>query len=333
MRPGVEPPLRRRGGRRLAAAAVALLAIVGTAPAQEVLEGGATRVEFDRGDRGFALGVLGAVPGAEERVRAAFGLEVAGPKTVKVVADQRALDAEVRRRDGGGAPDWAGAVALPRHRLVLLRIDLPRRDDFAVRALLAHEFFHLALADAVAAAGATAAPIPRWFEEGCAQIAAGRRRPDEDVDLRPAAFFGNLLERADLDAAFAGGEGAAAAAYAEAESFLRGLIDLYGPAAPARALHALLRGTPLHDATRALGGFSCDVEWDRWKAGLRADRSWILALAGRLLLGVFFLAVVVFALARRRRKDAALEAKWAEETAGTTGTTDAATEPPSPVAP
>lgn len=329
MRPGVEPLRRRRGVLRLAVAAAALLCVAAPSSAQEFLDGGATRVEFDRGDRGFALGVLGAVPGAEERVRAAFGLELAGPKTVKLVADQRALDAEVRRRNGGGAPDWAGAVALPRDRLVLLRIDLPRRDDFAVRALLAHEFFHLALADAVAAAGATAAPIPRWFEEGCAQIAAGRRRPDEDVDLRPAAFFGSLLERADLDAAFAGGEGAAAAAYAEAESFLRGLIDLYGPAAPARVLHAMLGGTPLHDATRPLGGLPCDVEWDRWKAALKADRSWIVALAGRLLLGVLFLAVVVFALARRRRKDAALEAKWAREIAAASGPSEATAEPSS----
>ena len=237
------------------------LALAGAAGAQDVYETRTTRLEFDAGRRAFALLALSECPSAVDRVRTILGLETPEPRTIRIVADQPELDDRVREAVGADAPDWAGAIAVPSRRLVFLRADLPRRDDLAVRAILAHEFAHLAIQKALEERGRATRPIPRWLEEGFAQIAAGRLRLDEDVDLRPAAFFGRLLEPADLDAAFRGGEGAAAKAYAEAEAFLRFLARRHGTSTTPRLLRALLDGVPLKDAVTPFGGQPFDAEW------------------------------------------------------------------------
>jgi hypothetical protein len=300
---------------------VLLFAAVGEAFGQETLESGAVRVVFDRSHRAFALGVLGEISGAEDRVRTALGLELKAPRTIRLVADQDELDVRVREITGHDAPDWAGAIAIAANHLVLLRVDLPRRDDVAVRSVVAHELAHLALAEAVAALPEPVR-IPRWLEEGFAQIAAGRGRPDEVVDLRPAAFFGRLLDVTALDAAFAGGEGAAATAYAQAESFLRRLISQYGPGVPSKLIRSLLSGTSLEVAVQSLGGFPFESEWDAWVRELRADKKWIAAFVGQSLLGALFLVVVALAFLRRKRKDAGFQEKWKAEEESAAGTAD-----------
>jgi hypothetical protein len=279
----------------------------------EVLEAGGTRIEYARGGRAFAVRVAAETMFAAERASFVLGAPVPREKTVRIVGDRDELEARVRAATGGRAPDWAGAIAIPPARLVFLRSDLPRLDDGMLRALLAHEFAHLAVFAGAAARGPAGRLPPRWVDEGYAQLAAGRLRTPEEVDLRPAEFFGRLLPLDELDAAFRGGEGAAALAYAQSEAFLRHLTQGRRPGAGVRLLRSMLDGLSLADAVVLESGLPLEQEFAAFRASLRRDRSWMVALAGQILLALFFTSALIFAWFKRRERRRAAFARWDAE--------------------
>ena len=321
-RPGIRVELRHRPMRflhllLLVAAAGCTVAL--PLPAQlgaESLKAGGIEILYATGGRAFALKVLSECPAADERVRSILGISPPRAKTVQIVADQDELDRRVRAMTNGRAPDWAGAIAIPAARLVFLRADLPRTDEGPLRALLAHEFAHLAVHAGTPHRGVEGRSLPRWIDEGFAQIAAGVLRTPEAVDLRPAAFFGRLLDLKELDAAFHGGEGAAGLAYAESEAFLRHLAAGKKPGAHVRLLRSLLNGVSLEDAVVLEGGLPLEAEWESFRAELSRDKSWMAAMAGQILMAVLFVLVLTTALVRgRARRRAAFERWDAEEAA------------------
>jgi hypothetical protein len=302
--------------------ATLLFAAASIAHAQGVVEAGGTRVLHDDARRGFALAVLVESPRAEDRVLSTLGLSTPREKTVVVVRNQTELDRAVREATGGGAPDWAGAVAAPALRTVWIRVDLPRKDDYAIRALLAHEYAHLALHEARLARGALFGPPRRWVEEGFAQIAAGRLRLDERVDLRPAAFFGTLHDPAALDLAFRGGEGAAAKAYAQAEAFLRRLDDRHGSATIPKLVRYSLDGADVEAAVFRACGVSFDDAWAGFVRELRNDRTWMAEVAASFFVAVFIGGVALLAYARLRERRRRARARWDAEEAAAAATAD-----------
>ncbi|HYC77321.1 MAG TPA: hypothetical protein VEI02_06805 [Planctomycetota bacterium] len=278
--------------------------------AQLVLDGPTVRVVYDAPRRGLAVNVLSETAAAEEMTAIALGLATPKDKTVEITPDQAGLDARVRALTGGPAPDWAGAVAIPSRNLVLVRADAPRGAHPGLRGLLAHEYAHLALH--AARATHEAPPFPRWVEEGLAQYAAGRLRPEETVDLRPAAFLGRLKGPVELEALFGGGEGAAATAYAQADAFVRSMALRHGWTAPRRLVRALTEGSTLDAAVVHATGFPLESEWNAFAAELAGDRSWLWSLAGQVLVAVFLTGVAVLGLARRRRRRLQAEAAWSK---------------------
>lgn len=298
--------------------AFATLAAAQTAAqaAAETLEAGGVKILYATGGRAFALKVLGECPQADDRVRSILGISPPREKTVHIVADQDELEHRVRAMTNGRAPDWAGAIAIPAARLVFLRADLPRTDEGPLRALLAHEFAHLAVHAGAARQGIAGRALPRWIDEGFAQIAAGVLRTPESVDLRPAAFFGRLLDLKELDAAFQGGEGAAGLAYAQSEAFLRHLAAGKRPGAHVRLLRSLLDGVSLENAVVTEGGLPLEAEWEAFRAELRRDKTWMAAMAGQIFMAGLFTIALILALMRRRLRRQEAFARWdAEEAA------------------
>jgi hypothetical protein len=69
---------------------------------------------------------------------------------------------------GGRAPEWAGGVAIPQQRrIVVPAYPAPGVDRRSAEATLRHEIVHLILHERLPP------PIPRWFDEGYAEIASG----------------------------------------------------------------------------------------------------------------------------------------------------------------
>jgi hypothetical protein len=267
-------------------------------------------VAFEPAARSRALEILAATAPARDRVAERTGITIQGPLTILVVRDGDVMRREVAARTGHEPPDWAGGLALTDSRLVLIRADLQGEPFDRVGSVVTHELVHVALAQARAADGAR---IPRWFEEGVAQWVAGRARPLDVPDLRPAATFGYLLDLAAMDAAFAHGEGTATRAYAHAESFVRFVARRHGIEKVRATIELLLQGVELDTALFLTTSAGLQTLWGAWRTDLASDKSWMIATGSQALVAILILVVVVLGAIRVFKRKRAIEQSWGEE--------------------
>jgi hypothetical protein len=182
--------------------------------------------------------------------------------------------------------------------------------DRNLRALLHHEVAHVLVAQA-----AGGRPVPRWFNEGVATVAA-REWGLEDRARFAAAVVGSRPHSAtDLDAAFGGSDAQVTRAYALAAAFVRFIRSEYGAAAPAKILSGLARGLDFDTAFyRATGAglpraekafFEDQAFWNTWLP--------FLTSTGALWLAITFLALI--AIQRRRARSRRLLETWEREDA------------------
>jgi hypothetical protein len=141
------------------------------------------------GDLGLAREVLAiarapmALPG--------FAPAAAPDSTTIILA---ATPREWSAATGGAAPEWAGGIASPEDRLIVLPV-YPHPGVRELQVTLRHELAHLQLAARVPG------PIPRWFHEGYAEVAAGGERARLAYLLSASAV--DHLRRRSGDAGFA----------------------------------------------------------------------------------------------------------------------------------
>lgn len=272
------------------------------------------RVVFAPRWRHLALSVLADAGASRIKVRSRIGRPVPNDVTIEIVEDVTELILRSRAATGVEAPDWAAAIAWCPANLILMRADAAYPMDERVSPLLLHEFTHLALGRAADGSLVTRRAVPHWFEEGVAQWVAGAPKPTAEVDLRPAAFFGSLMDRPAMAAAFLGNENAAEAAYAHTRGWVLWMARVGGWESPRKVIdHLIDDGLPFEDAVRLGVGLSPVLIDEGWRDHLRADLSWVPGFLGQLLFGAILVAAVVLgsrkvALRRTRVMD-----KWAKE--------------------
>ncbi len=282
--------------------------------AQERLQGPALEIRCAPAAREAGIAALNAFSEARARVRVALGLDALVPVVVELVPNQAALLARVRECGAAEPEHWVVAVALPWQGLMVLRTDqaggaLPR-----LRGLLAHEYAHLALGAALRAADTP--PVPRWVDEGLAQVAEGRLFVEETPALHMRAFFHTLLPLSELENRFPQTEGGGALAYAQAESFVKWLGRRGEGGLPA-FVQLLVHGASVDNAVRAHTGLDLQRAEERWRRELRDDRSWMLEMLLQVAFGGFVAVACVLAVARlvRRRRKLMQELERSEEMA------------------
>jgi hypothetical protein len=118
---------------------------------------------------------------------------------------------------------------------------------------------------------------------------------------------------AELDQRFAGGQSEVNRAYAIAGSFVRDLFDRYGQDVAARILQGVSRGLSFPDAFKAATGDSLAAAessfWDRQTFWYR----WVPVLTSSVTLWMIVTLLALWAIKRRRQRDAALRRIWDAE--------------------
>jgi len=156
-------------------------------------------------------------------------------------------------------------------------------------------------------------PLPRWFHEGMAMIAGLSWGFDDRSRLTLALLVDRPVSLAGLDDRFAGGQSEVNRAYAIAGAFVRDLFDRYGQDVAARILQGVARGLSFPDAFRAATGDSLAAAessfWDRQTFWYR----WVPVLTSSVTLWMLVTLLALWAIKRRRERDAALRRIWDAE--------------------
>ena len=286
--------------------ALLLLALLwsGAAGAQEVLEGGGVRVVHAPRHAPLAREVLAVA-------RRPFVLPGLGPAaapestTIVLAADAR----QWSEATGGLAPEWAGGVAFPHERLIVL----PIYPSAAVRpsetgTVLRHELAHVLLRRSLPG------DIPRWFDEGYAELAAGSWDVESAWQLRIAFLTGRAPPLDSLALRWPRASADARLAYLLSATAVEHLRRRTGDDGFALLMANWRRDGSLDRAVRATWGMTMGQLEDEWRADVRRRYGWLLVLGNIAI--VWFAATVLVLLAwipRRRRNRERIAAMQAEE--------------------
>ena len=217
--------------------------------------------------------------------------------------------ADFRAATGGGAPEWAGGVAIPE----LRRIVLPsypsanvRQADAAV--LLRHEVAHLVLHQAAPG------PVPRWFDEGYAEVASGGWDVEGAWQLRVGMVLGAVPPLDSLALEWPAGAERARFAYLLSATAVDHLRRRGGERGMELFFANWRREESFDRALRTTFGLTLGQFEEEWRRDVRRRYGWLLALSNA---AVIWLIAAVLALLmwipRRRRNRRRMDAMRAEE--------------------
>ncbi len=208
-------------------------------------------------------------------------------------------------------PSWVSGYARGGENLIVL---FPARvrsyPDRNLRTLVHHEVAHVLVAQAT-----RGRPVPRWFNEGVATVAAREWGVEDRARFAAAVIGGKARKTGDLDRFFQGSDAEVRRAYAMSAAFVRFIQHDFGTLAPASVLRGVARGLEFDDAFLEATGiplaraehtfFEKDAFWNTWLP--------FLTSTGALWMAVTLLALV--AIQRRRIRSRQMIEEWEEEEA------------------
>lgn len=206
-------------------------------------------------------------------------------------------------------PSWVSGYARGNDATIVL---FPARvrsyPDRNLRALVHHEVAHVLVAQA-----ARGRPVPRWFNEGVATVAAREWGVEDRARFAMAVIGGKAKKAADLDGFFQGSDAEVHRAYALSAAFVRFIQHEYGTLTPAAVLRGVARGLDFNEAFVQATGvplpraeytfFEKDAFWNTWLP--------FLTSTGALWMAVTILALV--AIHRRRVRSRQMIEHWESE--------------------
>jgi hypothetical protein len=212
-----------------------------------------------------------------------------------------------------GVPPWVSGYAYGAEGvIVLLPARTPSYPDSSLEELLRHEVAHV-----LAARASGGRPLPRWFHEGVAMIAGSSWGLDDRSRLTVTMIGGGEVSLDELERQFSGGRGSTVNAYAIAGAFVNSLLDQEldqeGDGVVARILAGVGRGLPFEDAFRAATGSAlADAERSFWRRETLWYR-WVPILTSSVTLWLLITLLAMWAMGKRRARDAALRRMWEDE--------------------
>jgi hypothetical protein len=241
-------------------------------------------------------------PGRLEDAARLAGLFRAGPPVRVILAPEGSLLATA-------VPPWVSGYADPAAGVVVLMpARAPSYPDSSLEDLLRHEVAHVLIGRA-----AGGQPVPRWFQEGLAMIAGQSWGLEDRSRLTLALFADRRVPLSELDSHFAGGQGTVQRAYTVAGACVRDLIQRHGQRSTGAILAGLADGLPFAEAyRRATGEALADAEdsfWDRQTFWYR----WVPFLTSSVILWIGITLLALWAMAKRRSRDAAQRRAWEAE--------------------
>jgi hypothetical protein len=266
-----------------------------------------SRIHYQADNRGTARTLSVHAEESIPRLAQELGLPTGGVMDIVLSPDTE----HFREIQPGTPPQWADATAWPRSGLIFLRAPGERGGGMRpLNQVLDHEIVHVVLGRAFAPT-----TVPRWLQEGTAQLLAREYTPELTEQLASGVLGDNLLELQDLTTGFPQGPTKARLAYAQSADFMAHIRTDYGEEAFQDLIQHLADGKPADAAIRlATGRSMTEVDKD-WRERLESGPLWLQAVVNDTTL--LAMAGLFFALGFwrfRARKKAILD-QWEKEEA------------------
>ncbi len=251
--------------------------------------------------------------GLAQRVRELDALKLAG--IVELVglgeagAPIRVILAPEDSETATSTPSWISGYAYGSLGVIVLFPErTPSYPDSSLPELLRHEIAHVLIARA-----AGGHPIPRWFNEGLATLAADVWRISDRSRLTASLVFRGETPLAEIEELFDGDRADIARAYALSSALVRDIALRYRDGAPAEVLGLLAIGVPFEEAfLRGTGRTVAQAERSFWRRHSFWYR-WFPIVTSSITGWTFITFLFLVAAWRKRRKTEELRRRWDEE--------------------
>ncbi|MBM74056.1 MAG: hypothetical protein CMK59_01540 [Proteobacteria bacterium] len=255
-------------------------------------EGIYASVYYTSQDRKVALELAQYSAQSIPRLAKKLGLSTGGAVDIYIAPSQESFLA----MQPAIPPDWADGTAWPKSGLIFLRSPSIRdgRSD-SLMQVLDHEIVHILLGRAFAHQ-----PVPRWLQEGYAQIAA-REYNEETLDaLAQAGFVDAWIPLSQLARGFPVNAHRAQLAYAQSADFVAYFLQTYGEEALQKVIQNLIAGNRFEEALFLTTGKSTEQLDQAWRGQEAFELLWLKPLfSDTTLLAVFGLIFVVAAIRKK----------------------------------
>lgn len=200
---------------------------------------------------------------------------------------------------GGRVPEWGAGVAIPAlDLLVLPDVEGHSRVDEEGRRVLRHEWAHLGLHQYL-----VGLRIPRWFDEGYAQYAAGGWNLGEAWRLRLLLTFGGAPDMDSLTLGWPRDRSTADAAYLLAASAVGYLVQGSGDRGLAVFLARWRADRSFDAALRSTFGVSSGQLEEDWRAWVRAKYGWLFVLSRSAVFWMLLALLLLLMMRSRGRRN------------------------------
>jgi hypothetical protein len=201
----------------------------------------------------------------------------------------------------GKVPQWADGTAWPSRGWVFLRAPRLRNDPGdRLETVLDHELVHVLLGRAF-----QGRPVPRWLQEGVAQLMAGEYTAETTATLANGVLGDNLLSLRELSRGFPRDALRANLAYAQSADFVAYIQNTYGTKSLQRLIQYMARGDAFATAIRrSTGQVVDDIDAD-WRDRLTSSPLQLAPLMNEGVwwaIGALLVPVAWFSVRRRNRR-------------------------------
>jgi len=201
----------------------------------------------------------------------------------------------------GTPPQWADGTAWPKSGLIFLKSPSIRVGTARpLPQVLDHELVHVLLGRAFGTE-----PVPRWLQEGAAQVLSKEFTPDHTRRLGAGVFGDNLLDLETLTRNFPLDPMRAQLAYAQSADFVAFINNEYGSKALPQLIAALTAGDGFGHAVRKVTGNTVTELDHRWRSRLASSPFWLGPLVSDTSIFAttgFVFVIGGFLMLRRRRR-------------------------------
>ena len=206
-------------------------------------------------------------------------------------------------------PPWIAGFAIDAPDLVVLfPARSPSYPHDSLDDVLRHEVAHVLIGRA-----AGGRPVPRWFNEGLAMAAEHGWRFEDQTQLLYQLVLGSRTSLDEINRLFDGDHANQTRAYALAGAFVRDTFKRHGSSVAAEILTRVKTGRAFADAFADVTGITPSAAESEFWQGQRIWSTWLPIVTSSATLWTAVTLLALFAIRRRRQKNAEIEKRWEEE--------------------